>query len=46
MVNNTFIYSYNNINNKENNEHLLNLYVSSQNIFNECHIIRKKGRKG
>ena len=36
MVNNTFIYSYNNIMDEENNEHLLNLYVSSQNISNEC----------
>ena len=36
MVNNTFIYSYNNINNEENNEHLLNVSVSIQNISNEC----------
>ena len=35
MVNNTFIYSYNNIMDEEHNEHLLNLSVSSQNISNE-----------
>ena len=36
MVNNTFNYSYNNIMYEENNEHLLNLSVTSQKIFNEC----------
>ena len=36
MVNNTFIYSYNNIMDEENNEFLLNLSGYSQNISNEC----------
>ena len=34
MINITFIYSY--IMDKENNQNLLNLSVSSQNISNEC----------
>ena len=35
MVNNTFIYSYNNIMDEENNQQVLHLSVSNQNISNE-----------